>query len=203
MTSDLSVIPAEQLTPEQAEQELARLVAEIANHDQSYYQTDAPTVSDADYDSLRHRNRDIEARYPDLVREDSPSEKIGAAVTSGFPKVNHAVPMLSLGNAFNDEDVHDFFGRIRRFLGLKEDQQIDIVAEPKIDGLSISLRYENGEFKLAATRGDGREGENVTPNVATMHEISKTIAAAVPNILEVRGEVYLGHAAFQSINEQR
>lgn len=203
MTSDLSVIPAEQLTPEQAEQELARLVAEIANHDQSYYQTDAPTVSDADYDSLRHRNRDIEARYPDLVREDSPSEKIGAAVTSGFSKVNHAVPMLSLGNAFNDEDVHDFFGRIRRFLGLKDDQQIDIVAEPKIDGLSISLRYENGEFKLAATRGDGREGENVTPNVATMHEISKTIAAAVPDVLEVRGEVYLGHAAFQSINEQR
>jgi len=191
MTSDLSVIPAEQLTPEQAEQELARLVAEIANHDQSYYQTDAPTVSDADYDSLRHRNRDIEARYPNLVREDSPSEKIGAAVTSGFSKVNHAVPMLSLGNAFNDEDVHDFFGRIRRFLGLKDDQQIDIVAEPKIDGLSISLRYENGEFKLAATRGDGREGENVTPNVATMHEISKTIAAAVPNVLEVRGEVYL------------
>ena len=203
MTSDLSVIPAEQLTPEQAEQELARLVAEIANHDQSYYQTDAPTVSDADYDSLRHRNRDIEARYPNLVREDSPSEKIGAAVTSGFSKVNHAVPMLSLGNAFNDEDVHDFFGRIRRFLGLKDDQQIDIVAEPKIDGLSISLRYENGEFKLAATRGDGREGENVTPNVATMHEISKTIAAAVPDVLEVRGEVYLGHAAFQSINEQR
>jgi DNA ligase (NAD+) len=203
MTSDISVIAIEQLASEQAEQELARLAAEIANHDRSYHQNDAPTVSDAEYDALRLRNQEIEARFPALVRDDSPSEKVGAAVASGFSKVNHAVPMLSLGNAFNDEDVHDFFSRVRRFLGLNDDEQIDIVAEPKIDGLSISLRYENGEFQMAATRGDGREGENVTANVATMHEISKTIAAAVPDVLEVRGEVYLGHAAFQSINEQR
>lgn len=203
MTIDIPTIAVEQLTPEQAKQELARLAADIVNHDQSYYQNDAPTVSDADYDALRRRNQDIEARFPDLVRADSPSEKIGVAVTSGFAKVNHVVPMLSLGNAFNAEDVHDFFGRVRRFLGLKDDEQIDVVAEPKIDGLSISLHYENGEFVLAATRGDGREGENVTDNVATMHEISKTIAAAVPDILEVRGEVYLGHDAFEAINEQR
>ena len=203
MSTKISVTAVNDLTAAQAEQELARLAEEIASHDQSYYQNDAPSVSDAEYDVLRRRNQEIEARFPDLVRDDTPSKKVGAAVTSGFAKVKHAVPMLSLGNAFNDEDVHDFFGRVRRFLGLKDDEQIEVVAEPKIDGLSISLRYENGEFALAATRGDGQEGENVTANVATMQEISKTIAAAVPDVLEVRGEVYLGHAAFQSINEQR
>ncbi|NKB20212.1 MAG: NAD-dependent DNA ligase LigA [Alphaproteobacteria bacterium] len=203
MSSERSATAVDQLTPEQAEQELAQLASEIAEHDLSYHQNDAPTISDADYDALRRRNQDIEARFPNLVRADTPSEKVGATASSGFAKVQHAVPMLSLGNAFNDEDVHDFFGRVRRFLGLEDEEQIDVVAEPKIDGLSISLRYENGKFVMAATRGDGQEGENVTANVATMDEISETIAAAVPDVIEVRGEVYLGHAAFQAINEQR
>ena len=203
MSIETAVVPVDQLTDNQAKEELARLAREIAEHDRSYHQNDAPTISDAAYDALRLRNQEIEARFPKLVRKDSPSERVGAAVASGFAKVQHAVPMLSLGNAFDDHDVHEFFARIRRFLGLGDDEQIDIVAEPKIDGLSISLRFENGEFALAATRGDGQEGENVTANVATMREISNTITAAVPDILEVRGEVYLGHSAFQSINKQR
>ncbi len=203
MSNDIAAVAIDQLTEAQAKEELARLAHEIGEHDRSYHQDDAPTISDAEYDALRQRNQKIEALFPKLVRKDSPSVRVGAAVASGFAKVRHAVPMLSLGNAFDDDDVQEFFARIRRFLGLGEDEQIDVVAEPKIDGLSISLRYENGEFALAATRGDGQEGENVTANVATMQEISNTIAAAVPDVLEVRGEVYLGHTAFRSINEQR
>jgi len=203
MNSEVSETAIDQLTPAQAEQELARLATKIAEHDHSYHQDDAPTLSDADYDALRCRNEEIEARFPELIRADSPSYKVGAPVSSGFEKVRHAVPMLSLGNAFNDEDVLNFFGRIRHFLGLSDEEQIQVIAEPKIDGLSISLRYEKGQFKIAGTRGDGREGENVSANVVTMHEIPKTIAEAVPDIIEIRGEVYLGHAAFQTINDQR
>ena len=203
MKSEFSSFNVEQLTTEEAEQELARLAKELGRHDQSYYQDNSPTISDADYDTLRLRNRDIETRFPKLIRSDSPSKKVGAPVRSGFEKVQHAVPMLSLGNAFDDEDVHNFFSRVRRFLGLSGDEQIQVVAEPKIDGLSISLRYENSQFILAATRGDGREGENVTANVSTMHEIPETIAAIVPKVVEVRGEVYIGQAEFRAINEQR
>ena len=203
MTSELSKTTIEQLTPAQAEKELARLAKEIAEHDQSYYQDDSPRISDSDYDTLRRRNRDIEADFPELIRADSPSEKVGSPVRSGFEKVQHRVPMLSLGNAFDVEDVHNFFGRVRRFLGLNDDEKIEVVAEPKIDGLSISLRYEKNQFLLAATRGDGREGENVTANVATMHEISKTIGGKVPEVIEIRGEVYLGQAAFRAINAER
>ena len=203
MKSEFSKTPVDQLTSKEAEQELARLAKELGQHDQSYYQDNSPTISDADYDTIRLRNRDIETRFPTLIRSDSPSKKVGAPVRSGFEKVKHAVPMLSLGNAFNDEDVHNFFGRVRRFLGLSDDEEIQVVAEPKIDGLSISLRYENSKFKLAATRGDGREGENVTANVLTMQEISETIEVEVPKIIEIRGEVYIGHSAFRAINEQR
>ena len=187
----------------QAAEELTRLAAEIADHDRRYHGEDAPTISDADYDALRRRNDEIEARFPDLIRENSPSRKVGAEPASGFSKVTHSVPMLSLGNAFGDDDVADFFGRVRRFLGLDEAEDIDVVAEPKIDGLSVSLRYESGKFVLAATRGDGTTGENVTANVETISEIPKILRGRVPDVLEVRGEVYLSHSAFAAINQQR
>lgn len=198
--TDLSVSA---LNATQAAEELARLASEIAEHDQRYHQDDAPTVSDSDYDALRRRNEEIEARFPNLVRSDSPSSKVGAAPSSGFSKVTHSVPMLSLGNAFGPADVTDFFTRIRRFLGLDDAEDIDMVAEPKIDGLSISLRYESGKFVLGATRGDGTTGENVTANVETISEIPNILRGRVPDVLEVRGEVYLSHSAFSAINEQR
>ena len=194
--------PVEKLTPFEAEEELAWLAMEIARHDALYHRNDAPEISDADYDALRRRNDEIEKRFPAFVRSDSPSRQVGAAPAAGFSKVRHAVPMLSLGNAFNEDDVRDFFARIRRFLNLAENEPVEMVAEPKIDGLSISLRYEKGRLVLGATRGDGREGENVTANIATIGEIPNRIEDA-PEILEVRGEVYLGHSAFAGINAER
>ncbi len=194
--------PVEKLTPFEAEAELALLAAEIARHDELYHREDTPEISDAEYDALRRRNEAIEKRFPAFVRSDSPSKHVGAAPAAGFSKVRHAVPMLSLGNAFDGDDVRDFFARIRRFLNLAEDEPVEIVAEPKIDGLSISLRYEKGRLVLGATRGDGREGENVTANIATIGEIPATIAGA-PDVMEVRGEVYLSHSAFASINAER
>jgi DNA ligase (NAD+) len=194
--------PVEKLTPFEVETELAQLAVEIARHDELYHREDAPEITDGEYDALRRRNEAIEKRFPAFIRADSPSKNIGAAPTAGFSKVRHAVPMLSLGNAFDGDDVRDFFARIRRFLNLAEDEPVEIVAEPKIDGLSISLRYEIGQFVLAATRGDGREGENVTANIATVGEIPAAITGA-PNVIEVRGEVYLSHSAFASINAER
>ena len=155
------------MTPRQAKREHARLEAEIKQHDEAYYQKDAPAVSDAEYDALRRRYEAIEAKFPDLQTLESLSRKVGAAPARGFAKVRHAVPMLSLQNAFDPEEVQDFVDRIRRFLNLKEDEPLAFMAEPKIDGLSMSLRYEGGELVTAATRGDGSEGEDVTANVRT------------------------------------
>ena len=167
--------PVESLTRAKARVELMRLSLELTAHDKRYYQDDAPTVSDAEYDALRQRSSAIEARFPDLVTAQSPSKKVGAAPARGFAKVRHAVPMLSLGNAFADEDVAEFVDRVRRFLKLDADDTLAIVAEPKIDGLSLSLRYENGELVTAATRGDGFEGEDVTANVRTIGEIPQKL----------------------------
>ncbi len=192
-----------ELTLEQAAEELARLAAEIHKLDVAYHQNDAPLVSDAAYDALRLRNVEIEARFPELVREDSPSRKVGAAPADGFGKVRHAKPMLSLDNAFSDEDVQDFDGKIRRFLGLSAEEPVEYVAEPKIDGLSISLRYENGRFVQGATRGDGVEGEDVTTNLLTLKDLPKTLQGSAPAVLEVRGEVYMARADFFRLNEQR
>lgn len=190
------------LTPAQAAAELERLAAEIARHDQLYYQNDEPELSDADYDALRRRNEAIEARFPDLVRADSPSRRVGAPASETFAKVRHRVPMLSLGNAFADEDVTDFAMRVRRFLSLPAEEELAVTAEPKIDGLSISLRYERGLLVEAATRGDGAEGENVTANVKTIHEIPARFKAShVPAVAEIRGEIYMGHADFAALNE--
>src|SRR6202521_736209 len=200
---DFSAIPADALSAAQAKAELKRLAAEIAAHDKRYYQDDAPAVSDADYDALRQRNAAIEARFPDLVRGDSPSRRIGAAPAARFAKVRHAVPMLSLGNAFADEDVVDFVDRIGRFLRLGDDE-IAFSAEPKIDGLSMSLRYENGELVRGATRGDGSESEDVTANVKTLEDIPHRLEGkAVPAVCEVRGEIYMTKSAFLALNKRQ
>jgi DNA ligase (NAD+) len=198
--SDIAV-PA--LTEAQAKAELARLAAEIAGHDRRYYQDDAPTVSDAEYDALRRRNEAIEQRYPELTRADSPSRKVGAQPAGKFAKVRHAVPMLSLGNAFADEDVTDFVERIRRFLRLDADTPLAFTAEPKIDGLSCSLRYEGGRLVNAATRGDGTEGEDVTANIRTLDDIPEQMRGHAPAVCEVRGEVYMRHGDFLALNKRQ
>ncbi len=194
--------PVEELTVEEAAEELARLAEEIARHDRLYYQQDAPEVSDAEYDALRQRNEAIEARYPELVREDSPSRRVGAAPAAGFAKVRHRLPMLSLSNAFAPEDISEFIARIRRFLNLG-DAEVELVAEPKIDGLSISLRYEKGRFVQGATRGDGTEGENVTENLRTLDELPQRLPGGAPEVLEVRGEVYMSRPNFLKLNQDQ
>jgi DNA ligase (NAD+) len=188
------------LTELQAAEELARLSREIAAHDARYYRDDAPTISDAAYDELRQRNAALEARFPALVRPDSPSARVGAKPAEKFGKVTHRVAMLSLDNAFADDDARDFVARVRRFLNWPADDALTIVAEPKIDGLSASLRYENGVFVQGATRGDGREGEDVTANLATLADIPKRLIAPYPDIMEVRGEVYMERTAFAAMN---
>ncbi|WP_108681070.1 NAD-dependent DNA ligase LigA [Methyloceanibacter sp. wino2] len=196
--------PVDDLTEDEADKELARLAAEIAHHDALYYQKDDPEISDADYDALRLRNEAIEARFPGLIREDSPAKRVGAAPADGFSKVTHAVPMLSLGNVFDDEGVRDFVDRIRRFLGLDADTPLAFTTEPKIDGLSIGLRYEGGRLVQAATRGDGYVGENVTANVMTIGDIPKQVKARdFPDPFEVRGEIYMSHSAFTALNAEQ
>jgi DNA ligase (NAD+) len=196
--------PVSALTERQAKAELKRLATEIAAHDRHYYQQDAPTVSDAEYDALRVRNEEIEARFPDLVRADSPTNRIGARPTGRFAKVRHAVPMLSLANAFSEQEVEDFVARIRRFLGLSSDDPLAFMAEPKIDGLSCSLRYEAGVLVNAATRGDGTEGEDVTANVRMVKDIPAELEGrSPPAVCEVRGEVYMSQIAFFALNERQ
>jgi DNA ligase (NAD+) len=201
---DHSAIPVADLGEAQAKAELKRLAAEIAEHDKRYYQEDAPTVSDAAYDALRERNAAIEARFPALIRADSPARKVGAAPAQKFAKVRHAVPMLSLGNAFSESEVADFVERIRRFLRLSADDPLALTAEPKIDGLSCTLRYEGGRLVNGATRGDGYEGEDVTANVRTIAEIPHRLhGARAPEIVEVRGEVYMSRADFFDLNARQ
>ncbi len=197
-------IAVEDLTQAQAKAELKRLAQEIAEHDERYYQHDAPTISDADYDGLRIRNAAIEEQFPALVRADSPSARVGAKPARGFAKRRHGVPMLSLDNAFSEQDVTDFVDRIRRFLKLAADEPIAFTAEPKIDGLSLSLRYEHGELVSGATRGDGLEGEDVTANVSTLEDIPKQLEGRhVPAHCDIRGEVYMTKSAFLKLNERQ
>ncbi|MGJ4936162.1 NAD-dependent DNA ligase LigA [Bradyrhizobium sp. HKCCYLRH3083] len=191
------------LTKAQAKVEWKRLALELETHDRLYYQDDAPKISDAAYDELRRRFNAIEKRFPELVSSESPSQKVGAAPSGRFKKVRHAVPMLSLDNAFAEEDVRDFVGRIARFLKLADDR-IDFSAEPKIDGLSMSLRYEGGELVTAATRGDGAEGEDVTANIRTLKDVPHRLHGRnLPDICEVRGEVYMTKQAFLALNERQ
>jgi DNA ligase (NAD+) len=186
----------EALTEEEAQAELGALAAEIARHDELYHRQDAPEISDADYDALVRRNRAIEARFPELIRQDSPSRRVGAEVAEGFGKLRHGVPMLSLDNAFSDEDFRQFTASIRRFLRLEDSEQLDFIGEPKIDGLSVNLTYENGRFLRGATRGDGSEGEDVTANLLTLADLPRELPAPFPARIEIRGEVFCEKADF-------
>lgn len=196
-------ISVEALTSAQAAEELKALASEMAGHDVAYYQNDDPDISDANYDALRLRNQAIEERFPDLKRADSPSDKVGVTPESGFGKIQHSVPMLSLGNAFNVQDLEDFDTRIRRFLSLDEAETISYTSEPKIDGLSASLRYEKGVFVKGATRGDGQVGEDITENLKTLKDVPLTLPTGVPDIVEIRGEVYMAHEDFEILNRQQ
>ena len=191
------------MTETEAAAELERLAAEIARHNRLYHGEDAPEISDADYDVLVRRNAELESRFPHLVREDSPSPLVGAAPAAHLAKVAHALPMLSLENAFAEEEVSDFLGRVRRFLSLPENAEVALTAEPKIDGLSCSLRYEKGRLVLAATRGDGAVGEDVTRNVATIGDVPQRLEGDAPAVFEVRGEVYMSKEDFASLNARQ
>lgn len=198
----LSTDPVETLSAEDAAAELASLAAQIAHHDALYHGKDAPEVSDAEYDALKRRNDAVEARFPELVRADSPSRKVGFTPLPTFAQIVHARPMLSLDNTFSDEDVQDFVNSVYRYLGRLPDQSIAFTAEPKIDGLSMSIRYEGGRLVNAATRGDGTTGENVTGNILTISEIPRVLPAGAPAVVEVRGEVYMAKSDFQALNAQ-
>ncbi|MEF3367466.1 NAD-dependent DNA ligase LigA [Methylocystis sp. 9N] len=202
-TSPAHAASVEEMTPLEARAEHARLGEEIAEHDRSYYQEDAPTVSDAEYDALRRRYEELEKAFPELVTDESLTKKVGARPSEKFAKVKHAVAMLSLGNVFSNEEVEEFVARVRRFLKRDEDSPLLFTAEPKIDGLSCSLRYERGRLVQAATRGDGYEGEDVTANIKTIGEIPEKLHGEVPEILEIRGEVYMTHEDFAALNERQ
>ena len=193
----------DQLSPIEARIEHARLAEELSKHDQHYYQEDAPVISDAQYDALRQRYEALEKKFPELVTDQSLTQKVGSKPSEKFAKIKHSAPMLSLGNVFSNEDVWDFVARVRRFLGFAQSHKICFTAEPKIDGLSCSLRYERGVLISAATRGDGFEGEDVTANIQTLKEIPRQLAGTAPEILEVRGEVYMTHEDFERLNQRQ
>ena len=188
------------LTEEQARKELEQIAAEMAKSDIAYYQNDNPYLTDAEYDALKRRNEQIEQRFPQLVRTNSPSQKVGAPLLSAFKKVPHRFPMLSLGDVFSSEEVADFIMSVKRFLNTAAD--ISFMAEPKIDGLSFSARYENGKFVQGATRGDGVTGEDITENLKTIRQLPLEIKGNVPAVLEIRGEVYMSKADFFALNEK-
>lgn len=195
-------ISVENLTELEASSELAFLAAELARHDALYHGKDTPEISDAEYDALKRRNDAIEAAFPALVRADSPSKKVGFTPLPTFAPIVHARPMLSLDNTFSEEDLRDFVSSVYRFLGHLPDDSIAFTAEPKIDGLSMSIRYEKGKLKTAATRGDGTTGENVTANIKTIKEIPNELPADAPDVVEVRGEVYMAKSDFMALNAQ-
>ena len=191
------------LTEAEAANRLMRLSRDVAKHNRLYHDQDAPEISDADYDALIRENNALEAQFPHLVRADSPNAQVGAAPTSVLGKVPHAVRMMSLDNGFSDEDIAEFLARVRRFLALAEDTPVALTAEPKIDGLSCSLRYEQGELVLAATRGDGTTGEDVTANVRTIGDIPERLAGPdIPDLFEIRGEVYMAKGDFVALNQR-
>jgi DNA ligase (NAD+) len=195
--------PVTELTEAEAKKELARLAKEIEQHRALYYQKDAPEISDADFDALVQRNEAIEKRFPKLKRADSPTEKVGAAPAAGFAKVKHREPMLSLDNAFSREDVEDFLGKIRRFLGMKGEVDIPLALEPKLDGLSANLRYEDGALTVGATRGDGAVGEDITQNLKQIADVPHRLKGKAPKLVEIRGEVFMTKAGFLKMNADR
>ena len=198
--------PIKDLSEEAASQLLQELAEIIAYHDARYHAADEqtePEISDAEYDALIRLNRDVEAVFPGLIRTDSPSVRVGIVPAGNFAKITHTLPMLSLGNAFDEEDLFDFTARIRRFLSLPEDSPLEMTAEPKIDGLSLSLRYEKGKLIYAATRGDGTIGEDVTANIRTLKEVPDILAEEIPDVFEVRGEVYMRRSDFAALNSEQ
>ena len=204
MTRAHAEVPVDDLTRKQAAAELKRLAEEVLRHDRLYHEQDTPEIPDADYDALRRRNEAIEARFPDLIRDDSPSRRVGFAPAAQFAEVVHGVPMLSLGNAFDEAEVADFFARIRRFLGLDPEVPVEVVAEAKIDGLSCSLLYEDGQLVRGATRGDGSRGENVTANVRTISDLPVRLTGkGWPAVMEVRGEIFMRRADFADLNARQ
>lgn len=196
-------VPVEALTKAEAKAELARLAADLKRHDEAYHRDDAPQIVDAEYDAMRRRNRAIEARFPALRRADSPEDRVGAKPREGFAQVEHRTPMLSLSNAFSREDVEDFVDRVRRFLSLDGAEPVDVIAEPKIDGLSAAVHYRNGAFVLGATRGDGAVGEDVTANLQTVVDLPDALAGTPPPYIEIRGEVYMRKDDFAALNAGR
>ena len=194
-------MPLKKLTPLEAIAEIEKLTKEIEAHDIAYHQKDTPEVSDAEYDALKKELITLEEEFPELASKDSPTQKVGAKPSREFKKIKHAVPMLSLSNCFSDEDVEDFFTRVRKFLQLSKDQELTVLAEPKIDGLSCSIRYEKGKLVQASTRGDGETGEDITENVKTIIDVPHQLPNGVPDILEVRGEVYIDRADFIKLNK--
>lgn len=188
---------------DEAKAEHQRLSKEIRGHDKKYYQQDNPSISDAEYDVLRKSLLDLESRFPELVIKESPSQTIGAKPARGFSKIEHSIPMLSLGNVFSDGELTDFLDRVRKFLGLSAHETIEIAAEPKIDGLSCSLRYEKGVLIQAATRGDGYEGEDITANIETISDIPKGLGGEFPDVVEIRGEVYMRRGDFIALNKSQ
>ncbi len=204
MADKLREIDVDALTEAQAKDELAAIAKEMADHDEAYYDKAEPTIDDAAYDALRLRNEAIEKKFPSLKRADSPSEKVGATPSGRFPKIKHGVPMLSLGNAFDDGDVYDFVKTIRNFLKLSDDEIVTLTAEPKIDGLSANLRYEKGVLVSGTTRGDGQVGEDITANLRTVSDIPETLSGSDwPDVIEVRGEVYMSHQDFADLNDRQ
>src|SRR5579864_8315699 len=203
----VAALKVDELTQRQAKAEHKRLAEEIHANDVLYHEKDAPEISDADYDRLRVRLKAIEAKFPQLVDPDSPTQQVAPTPTTAFAKVRHVRPMLSLDNAFSDEELQAFFDRVRRGLeretDLKPDQEIAFNCEPKIDGLSISLRYEDGAFTVGATRGDGTTGEDVTANLRTLKDIPHKLHGPAPKVLDVRGEVYMERKAFLELNERQ
>ena len=203
MSRSLREKPVDRLTATEAAKELSALATEITEHDSAYHRDDSPTITDSAYDALRIRNSAIEQRFSKLIRADSPSRKVGAVAASGFKKVKHSTAMLSLDNLFSDDDVRDFDARVRRFLKLGPDEIVEMTAEPKIDGLSFSVRYENGRLTVAATRGDGTEGEDITANMRTIKGLPDFLMGDTPKVIEVRGEVYISKADFLAMNEEQ
>jgi DNA ligase (NAD+) len=203
MSSKKKAAPKDDLTPIEAAAVMADLAKQIAHHDVLYHQKDNPEISDADYDALRKRYKALREEFPHLAPKDDPEKRVGAAPAAAFSKVTHGVPMLSLNNAFSDEDVEDFAGRIRRFLQLPENEKLAFVAEPKIDGLSCSLRYEKGKLTVGATRGDGTTGENITANVRTIKNVPQQLNKPYPDVVEVRGEIVLNRDDFMKLNAAR
>lgn len=203
----MTQIPVAELTELEASAELARLAKTLADLDRAYYQNDEPLMTDAEYDALKRRNEEIEKRFAHLVRDDSPSKRVGAKASDDFEKVVHTVPMLSLANVFTNEDVYEFIDRIRRFLGLSETDPLEFMAEPKLDGLSFSALYVNGKFVRGATRGDGAVGEDITENLKAIKDLPLTLRGGdllnsdVPERLEIRGEVFMNKADFFALNQ--